>query len=170
MPLSIICFLVSLPIFLRYFDVFLKEGEADLVDELLMINPQYMIRSRRDFYASIIAILVLVASFTLGHSVGFAPSMIAIVVAAFLLMFSREWVDEVLKRVNWGTIFFLVGLFGLVAALGITGIIDEIGYGVGLLIGDNKYLAVVFMVWVPGDILLFGFLYLWRAISFIALR
>lgn len=150
MPLTIILFLISLPLFLRYFDVYLKKGEEELVDQLLMINPQVMIRSSRDFYASIIAILVLVASFTLGHSVGLAPSMIAIVVAAFLLMFSREWVDEILKKVNWGTVFFLVGLFGLVAALELTGIIDEIGDAVGYLIGENKFIAVVFMVWVPG--------------------
>ncbi len=115
-----------------------------------MINPQAMIRSRRDFYASIVAILLLIVSFTLGHSIGLAPSMIAIVVASFLLMFSREWVDDILKKVNWGTVFFLIGLFGLVASLELTGIIDEIGDGVQAFIGGNEFFAVVFMIWVPG--------------------
>ncbi len=150
MPLAIILFFVSLPLFLRYFDVYLQQGEEELVDQLLMINPQAMIRSRRDFYASIAAILLLIASFTLGHSIGLAPAMIAIVVASFLLMFSREWVDDILKKVNWGTVFFLVGLFGLVAALDITGIIREIGDGVQSVIGGNEFFAVVFMIWVPG--------------------
>ncbi len=151
MPLSIILFLISLPILLRYFDAVLSVPSAEeVVDEILLLDPHHMIRSKRDFYASIIAILVLVVSFTIGHSIGFAPSMVAIIVASFLLLISREWVDDILKKVNWGTIFFLIGLFGLVAALGITGIIDEIGIAIGALIGDDKLVAIVFMIWVPG--------------------
>lgn len=150
MPLSVIIFLVSLPILLRYFDVYLPQGEADLVDELLLVNSRYMIRSQRDFYASIIAIIALVIAFTVGHSVGFQPAMVAVIVAAILLMFSREWVDDVLKKVNWGTVFFLVGIFGLVVGLSLTGVIDEIGVAVGALIGNNKFAAVVFMTWIPG--------------------
>ncbi|MFW9910133.1 MAG: SLC13 family permease [Candidatus Thorarchaeota archaeon] len=150
MPLSVILFLVSIPILLRYFDVFLVQSDQLLIDEIMFVNPQYMIRSQRDFYGSIVAILVLIISFTVGHSVGFQPSMIAILVAAALLLSSREFVDDILKKVNWGTIFFLVGLFGLVAALEITGVIDEIGVAVGALIGGDKTLAIVFMIWVPG--------------------
>jgi Na+/H+ antiporter NhaD/arsenite permease-like protein len=150
MPLSAILFVISIPILLRYFDVFLVEGEADLVEEILLVDPRYMIRSQRDFIASIIAIGVLVVSFTVGHNYGFQPAMIAILVAAFLLLLTREYVDDVLKYVNWGTVFFLVGLFGLVAALDMVGIIDAIAIAVGSFIGDNEVLAVVFMVWVPG--------------------
>jgi Na+/H+ antiporter NhaD/arsenite permease-like protein len=76
--------------------------------------------------------------------------MIAITVAAILLLTSREWVDDILKRVNWSTIFFLIGLFGLVAALEITGFIHELGDAVGALLGDNIALGIVFMTWVPG--------------------
>jgi Na+/H+ antiporter NhaD/arsenite permease-like protein len=75
--------------------------------------------------------------------------MIAITVAAAFLIVSREWVDEILRRVNWGTIFFLIGLFGLVAALELTGIIDALAVGIGALIGDNYVLGTVFMIWVP---------------------
>lgn len=150
MPLSLIIFLISIPILLKYFDVFLVEGQEDLVAEILLVNSRYMIRSRKDFYASIIAIFVLVISFTVGHSIGFQPSMIAILVASILLIGSREWVDDVLRRVNWGTVFFLIGLFGLVAALEITGIIDAIAMAVGALIGDNEALGIIFMIWVPG--------------------
>ncbi|MFW9849793.1 MAG: SLC13 family permease [Candidatus Thorarchaeota archaeon] len=149
-PLALIIFVVTIPIFLKYFDIFLVEGQEDLVTELLLVDPKYMIRSRKDFYLSIIAIFVLVIAFTVGHSYGFQPSMIAILVASVLLIGSREWVDDVLKRVNWGTVFFLIGLFGLVAALEITGIIDAIAVAVGSLIGDNEALGIIFMVWVPG--------------------
>jgi Na+/H+ antiporter NhaD/arsenite permease-like protein len=151
LPLSIILFFVSVPIFLRVFEDQLQPTEEDLVSQMMLINPQYMIRSRSDFYLSILAMIILVLGFTLGPSLvpPLQPALIAITVASALLILAREWVDEILKRVNWGTIFFLIGLFGLVAALEITGVIDVLGVGIGNLIGGNVLLGIVFMTWVP---------------------
>jgi Na+/H+ antiporter NhaD/arsenite permease-like protein len=42
-----------------------------------------------------------------------------------------------------------VGLFGLVGALSITGIIDLIGAGIGAIIGNDPTFATVFLVWIP---------------------
>jgi Na+/H+ antiporter NhaD/arsenite permease-like protein len=149
MPLSIILFVVAIPILLRHFNDMLTPGDKDLVDEVLLIDATYMIRSRKDFYLSIAGMGVLVVGFTIGRNVGFQPSMIAIMVAAVLLILTREWVDDILKKVNWSTVFFLVGLFGLVGALQITGVIDALGDAVGSLIGGNEFFGIVFMCWVP---------------------
>ena len=110
-----------------------------------------MIRSRSDFYLSLIAMIILVFGFTLGPSLDppLQPALIAITVASALLILAREWVDDILKRVNWGTIFFLVGLFGLVGALHVTGVIDALGVAIGNLIGGDVILGIVFMTWVP---------------------
>ena len=152
LPLSIILFVVSVPLFLRVFEDKLIPSEEDLVSQMMLINPQYMIRSRSDFFLSIVAMIILVLGFTLGpglEPIPIQPALIAITVASALLILAREWVDEILKRVNWGTIFFLVGLFGLVAALEITGVIDALGVGIGNLIGGNVLLGIIFMTWVP---------------------
>lgn len=149
MPLSLILFLTSLPLLLRFFDDQLKPSEDYLVSQMMLINPQYMIRSRADFYLSIIAMFILILGFTLGPSYEIEPAMIAITVAAAFLIVSREWVDEILKRVNWGTIFFLIGLFGLVAALNHVGIIIALGDAIGAFIGGNEIVGIVFMTWVP---------------------
>ncbi|MFW9803338.1 MAG: SLC13 family permease [Candidatus Thorarchaeota archaeon] len=149
MPLSVILFLVSVPLLLRFFNEQLKPSEEYLVSQMMLINPQYMIRSRSDFYLSIVAMIILVLGFTLGPATGLQPAVIAITVAAGLLILAREWVDEILKRVNWGTIFFLIGLFGLIAALQLIGIIAAIGEAIDALIQGNVLLGIVFMVWVP---------------------
>ncbi|MFW9869730.1 MAG: SLC13 family permease [Candidatus Thorarchaeota archaeon] len=152
LPLSIILFIVSIPFLLRVFKDQLQPSEEDLVSQMLLINPQYMIRSRTDFYLSIVAMLILVLGFTIGPGLTplpLQPALIAITVASGLLILAREWVDEILKRVNWGTIFFLIGLFGLVAALDVTGVIDAIGVGIDSLIGGNLILGIFFMTWVP---------------------
>ncbi|MFW9845386.1 MAG: SLC13 family permease [Candidatus Thorarchaeota archaeon] len=149
MPLSVILFIVSVPLLLRFFDDQLKPSEEYLVSQMMLINPQYMIRSRSDFYLSILAMFILVLGFTLGPVYGLQPAVIAITVAAALLILAREWVDEILKRVNWGTIFFLIGLFGLIAALQLTGVIIALGDAIGALIHGNIPVGIVFMTWVP---------------------
>jgi Na+/H+ antiporter NhaD/arsenite permease-like protein len=152
LPLSIILFAISVPFFLRVFEDQLQPSEEDLVSQMMLINPQYMIRSKIDFYLSIVAMIILVLGFTIGpglEPIPLQPALIAITVASAFLIIARERVDEILKRVNWGTIFFLVGLLGLVAALEITGVVHALGVGIGSLIGDNVTLGIFFMIWVP---------------------
>jgi Na+/H+ antiporter NhaD/arsenite permease-like protein len=156
MPLAIILFVVSIPLLLRLFDDQLCPGEESMISEMMQIDSRHMIRSRRDFFLSIVAIVILILGFTIGPAFHLDTSLLAIVLASALLISSREWVDDILKRVNWSTIFFLLGLFGLVAALSVTGVIEAIGAGVGALIGDNESLATVFMIWVPA--ILSGFI------------
>jgi Na+/H+ antiporter NhaD/arsenite permease-like protein len=149
MPLAVILFVVALPLLLRWFDEQLVPGKEEMISQMMQIDSRYMIRSRRDFYMSIGAMIILILGFTIGPVFHLDTAMLAIILAAVLLIASREWVDDILPRVNWSTIFFLVGLFGLVAALTVTGIIADIGVGVSALIGDNEILATVFMIWVP---------------------
>ncbi|MHA2163281.1 MAG: SLC13 family permease [Candidatus Thorarchaeota archaeon] len=149
MPLAVILFVVALPLLLRWFNEQLVPGQKEMISQMMQIDSRYMIRSRRDFYMSIGAMIILILGFTIGPVFSLDTAMLAIILAAVLLIASREWVDDILPRVNWSTIFFLVGLFGLVAALTVTGIIIDIGVGVSALIGDNEILATVFMIWVP---------------------
>ncbi len=149
LPLSIILFLVTLPIYLKYYEKSFGTTDAYRVEAVFDIDPVHMVKSRRDFYASLVAIVILVIGFVLSPSLGIAPPLIALCVAAFMLILSHDRSAEFLGEVGWDTIFFLVGLFGLVGALVITGLIDELAAAIGVIIGDDAVLATVFMVWVP---------------------
>ncbi|MBD3405144.1 MAG: hypothetical protein GF411_03295 [Candidatus Lokiarchaeota archaeon] len=149
MPISMILFIVTWLVLTYYFKDKFTPTDADNIQLLFRIDPSIMIKSRRDFYASVIAFAGLIIGFTLSASLGISPSMIAIIVAASLLILAHERAAEFLTEVGWDTIFFLVGLFGLVGALDLTGIIEAIGDGLLGLIGDNAVIALVFMVWIP---------------------
>ncbi|MFW9770011.1 MAG: SLC13 family permease [Candidatus Thorarchaeota archaeon] len=149
MPLSFLLLIVTwILLGRRYNDEF---GVADdyHVEVLLDIDPTAMIKSRRDFYASAIAFSFLVVGFALGPTLHIPPVMIALLVASALLILAHDRAVEFLAEVGWDTVFFLVGLFGLVGALNITGFISELGDGLEVLIGSNSILAIVFMVWIP---------------------
>ncbi|MHA1480604.1 MAG: SLC13 family permease [Candidatus Thorarchaeota archaeon] len=149
MPLSIILFLVTLPILLRYYSKTFGVTDPHRVEAVFNIDPVHMIKSRRDFYVSVVAILILVVGFSLAPSIGLAPPMIALAIAAFMLILSHERANEFLNEVGWDTVFFLVGLFGLVIGLELTGLIDELGIAIEELVGTNAVLATIFMVWIP---------------------
>lgn len=149
MPLSIILFLVSLPIFLRWYGKTFGTTEEHRVDAVFSIDPATMIKDRWDFNISAAAIVLLFIGFAIGPAFGVVPPMIALIIAGFLLLLSHERANEFLNKVGWPTVFFLVGLFGLVGALSITGIIDAIGDAIGYVIGDDPAFATVFLVWIP---------------------
>jgi Na+/H+ antiporter NhaD/arsenite permease-like protein len=149
MPLSIILFLISLPILLRWYGSTFGTTEEHRVDAVFSIDPITMIKDRWDFNISVVAIICLVVGFAIGPAFYVTPPMIALVIAGFLLLLAHERANEFLNKVGWPTVFFLVGLFGLVGALSITGIIDAIGDGIGAVVGNDAYFATAFLVWIP---------------------
>jgi Na+/H+ antiporter NhaD/arsenite permease-like protein len=149
MPLSMLLFIISLPILLRWYSKLFGETDPHRVETIFSIDPVHMIKSRRDFYAAVIAIIILIIGFMLGPTYGFAPPMIALIVAAFFLILSHDRANEFLMEVGWDTVFFLVGLFGLVVGLGIVGLIDDLAVWIGQVIGDSAIIATAFMVWIP---------------------
>ncbi|MGD9381141.1 MAG: SLC13 family permease [Candidatus Thorarchaeota archaeon] len=149
MPLSIILFLVSLLIMLRWYGSTFGTTDEYRIDTVLSIDPASMIKDKWDFNVSVIAIIFLVIGFALGPTFGVVPPMIALLVAAFMLLVAHEKANDFFNRVGWPTVFFLVGLFGLVVALELTGLIDAFGLLVGEIVGDSAAFATVFLVWIP---------------------
>ncbi len=149
MPLSIILFLVSLPILLRWYGKSFGTTDEDRVDAVFSIDPTTMIKNRWDFNISAVAIIFLVVGFALGPSFGIVPPMTALLIASFMLLLAHEKANEFLDRVGWPTVFFLVGLFGLVVALELTGLIEALGSAVGDIVGNNAAFATVFLIWIP---------------------
>ncbi|TFF92570.1 hypothetical protein EU545_00495 [Candidatus Thorarchaeota archaeon] len=149
MPLSIVLFLVSLPVLLRWYSSTFGETEVHRADAVFSIDPSTMIKNRWDFNISAAAIVFLVIGFALGPAFGLVPPMVALILAGLLLLLSCERANEFLNRVGWPTVFFLVGLFGLVGALDITGLIDALASAISPIIGDDAIFATVFLVWIP---------------------
>ena len=149
MPLSIILFLVSIPILLRWYGSTFGITEAVRVDRVFSIDPTTMIKDRWDFNISAAALILLVIGFALGPSFGMVPPMVALVVAGFLLLLAHERANEFLNKVGWPTVFFLVGLFGLVGALEITGLIEGLKLAIEPIVGNDANFATVFLIWIP---------------------
>ncbi|MGY5870776.1 MAG: SLC13 family permease [Candidatus Thorarchaeota archaeon] len=152
MPLALILFAITIPLLLRQFgDKLVSDDGADW-NVLYMIKPSVMIKSRHDFYLSLIAMTTLVLGFTIG-ALRVEASLIAMLVASGMLVFSHERAKDLIRHLSWDTIFFLVGLFGIIAALESANVISEFVNGMLALIGQNIFLAIGLMIWIPGLVL-----------------
>jgi Na+/H+ antiporter NhaD/arsenite permease-like protein len=152
MPLALLMFLVSMFLLLRFYGESLELEDKSEGNVLYMIRPNIMIRSRHDFYISALAMAILIFGFTIG-ALRVEASLIAMMVASGMLVLSHERAKDLLRKLSWDTVFFLVGLFGLVAALERAGVVVDLVNSVTSLIGGNVYAAIGFMIWIPGLVL-----------------
>jgi Na+/H+ antiporter NhaD/arsenite permease-like protein len=151
-PLSLILFFITIPLLLRHYGDKMVAKESTDWNVLYLIKPSVMIKSKHDFYLSIIAMCILVLGFTIG-ALRVEASLIAMMVASGMLVFSHERAKDLIHHLSWDTIFFLVGLFGLVAALERANVISEFVNGVSGLIGNNVFFGISFLIWIPGLVL-----------------
>lgn len=147
MPLSVILLVVTIVFLLRYYKDVLVPGKADETSELFQIDPRVMIKSRFDFYLSIVTMGVLMAGLVLVPN---ESAIVAVLVASALLVISFDRAKDLLQQLSWDTVFFVVGLLGLVASLSVTNVVSDLVGGMIALVGGNMYIAAFVFIWVPG--------------------
>ncbi len=145
---GVIC-LVGLAVVLVYFYFCfrnkLKQGyTAD--PALWDINPADAIPNRRAFVHSVTVfgvVLLLIATHTV---TGLTMPTIGCIAAVFALLGVR-YPRSVLKRVDWQTIGFILGLFLTVSGLEQTGVLEGLAQGLAALGGDSPERMVVLLIW-----------------------
>jgi Na+/H+ antiporter NhaD/arsenite permease-like protein len=90
------------------------------MDEKMMISNPVLMKK------SLIVIGLVVTGFLLNGILETEPSVIALAGAFFLVLWTKEDLEDVLKKVEWDTILFFVGLFIMVGVLQFTGVIDKL--------------------------------------------
>lgn len=134
-----------------FYFVFRKEltqGNGETVDLTALPHPREAIVNGRDFIISSIifgcAIVLLVTHAQTGLSVAFIGALIAVVT---LIASGKEALD-ILKKVDYKTLLFFVGLFIVVGGLEETGILEKIAGLIGVISGGNLMLMVAIIIWV----------------------
>ncbi|OHD19181.1 MAG: hypothetical protein A2Z98_00565 [Spirochaetes bacterium GWB1_27_13] len=100
--------------------------------------------------SAIIVALVLVGFLT--HSITkLEPSSVALFGASVLMVLAGgKEVDHFFAEVEWGTLFFFVGLFTLVGGIVELGLIKKLGQFIIHLTGGNIKVTSILMIWASG--------------------
>ena len=120
------------------------------------MNAPGMITDRVLLWQSVVVIGATLAAFIFGASLRLEPATIALAGAAVLMLFDH-WRQERPKQaanvhstfadVEWSTIFFLVGLFVLVHAVEVSGLLGLLARRLVALTGDNVAAAGALILW-----------------------
>lgn len=110
----------------------------------------YKIENKKSFTASCIifaaAVLMLLTHAQTGLTVATIGLFIAIVT---LIAAGKSWL-ELLKKVDYQTLLFFIGLFIVVGGLEQTGVLVLIAEFIGKISGGNMYLMLAIIIWISG--------------------
>ena len=143
---------VSLILVLIYYIlVFRKEfiqGKGEKVDVSTVPAPSSAIKNKKDFVVSCVifacAIILLVSHAQTGLTVAFIGTFIAMLT----LIVARKDALGILKKVDYKTLLFFVGLFVVVCGLEQTGCLEMLAGIIGNISHGNVKMMVAIILWI----------------------
>ena len=143
---------ISLLIVILYFYiVFRKQLVAGVSpEELDTTKCANKIEDKKGFIISCIIFGVAIVLLVTHAQTGLTVATIGLFISVVTLIFAGKSAWELLKKVDYKTILFFVGLFIVVGGLEQTGILEIIAEFIGKISGGNMYLMLAIIIWVSG--------------------
>ncbi|MBI9108929.1 MAG: ArsB/NhaD family transporter [Spirochaetales bacterium] len=141
----IVCFIIYL-LFRKKLKVSIERRARIMeFDEKLSIkDPALLVKC-------LIVLALVIIGFLIHDKIGLKPATIALFGAALLMLLSGgEEVDKFFHEVEWGTIFFFIGLFILVGGLVELGVIEFLSISLLNLTKGDIALSSQLIIWLSG--------------------
>jgi Na+/H+ antiporter NhaD/arsenite permease-like protein len=145
-PLAVINLLVLL-VAARWLFRSHLELDPEMRDVLLSLDEREMIGDPSLLRKSLVVLGLTLAGFLVHGQLGLEPATIALTGAVALMIVAREDPHEVLREVEWSTLFFFIGLFMLVAGVIEIGLIDAIASALLTVTGGALEAGTFVILW-----------------------
>ena len=113
-------------------------------------SPTSVIKNKFKFTVSCGIFAIAVALLVTHANTGFSVAFIGAVIAAITLIFAWKDAWRLIKKVDFKTLLFFVGLFIVVGGLEQTGVLTTFAEFIAKLCGGNTMLMVAIIIWVSG--------------------
>lgn len=144
--LIVICALVLTVIY--FFLVFHKQLRSDgTVDTSAFPDPKTAVRDKKSFTISCIIFALAVVLLVTHAQTGLTVATIGLGIAILTLVTSGKEAVELLKKVDYKTLLFFVGLFVVVGGLEQTGVLEVIAGLIARVSGGNIKLMIAIIIW-----------------------
>ena len=145
-PLSVLLLAVYL-VAARWLFRDLLTVDPQMAAGLLELNERDMISDPRLLRRSLAVLGLTIGGFLLHGPLGLEPATIALAGAIVLMVVARESPEEVLRDVEWPTLFFFIGLFMLVAGVIEIGVIDAVADFIVSVTGGALATTSILVLW-----------------------
>lgn len=124
----------------------LKKNGANKKDHASYPDPKEAITDKRGFTASCIIFLCAVALLVSHAQTGLTVSTIGVAIAIVTLIVAGKDALELLKKVDYKTLLFFVGLFVVVSGLEETGVLEILAGFIGSVSGGNIAVMIAIII------------------------
>ena len=141
---------VSLVIIIIYFYLTMRNRLQDPSDKVdsSTIEVDVKINDMREFLRSTIIFFIAIALLITHAMTGLTVAFIGAFIAAITLSTSGRKAFKLLRRVDYETLLFFIGLFVVVGGLESTGVLVVIAEFIAKISGGNPYLMIAIILWV----------------------
>ena len=133
-----------------FYFIFRKEltENAGKIDPSTLPDPEEAIVSKKGFTISCVIFLCAVVLLVTHSQTGLTVSCIGVFIAAVTLITSGKDALDLLKKVDYKTLLFFVGLFVVVGGLEQTGILTILAGFIGQVSGGHLKVMLAIIIWV----------------------
>lgn len=119
-----------------------------LVDPASCPDPNSAITDKKEFISSVVIFLIAVVLLVSHANTGLTVAFIGTFIAIITLIVEHKYAAELLKKVDYKTLLFFVGLFVVVGGLEQTGVLTVIAEFISKVSGSNTKLMVAIIIWI----------------------
>lgn len=125
----------------------LTKNAGEIQDPSSYPKPAEAITDKKGFVVSTIIFLCAVILLVTHAQTGLTVSCIGVFIALVTLITSGRHAPELLKKVDYKTLLFFVGLFIVVGGLEQTGVLELLAGFIGKISGGNAMMMVAIIIW-----------------------
>lgn len=148
---GLIAGIALIAIIIFFFFAFKKELTAnkdEKIDPSTFPNPGDAIENKKDFIVSTIIFVIAIVLLVTHAQTGLTVAFIGVVIALITLITSFKHIGVILKKVDYKTLLFFVGLFVVVGGLEQTGVLEMIASFIEKVCGGNVFAMVLIIMWI----------------------
>lgn len=125
----------------------LKKSAADVIDHSSLPSPESTITDKKGFMVSSVIFAAAIVLLVTHAQTGLTVSTIGMIVAVATLATSWRYAAVLLKKVDYKTLLFFIGLFVVIGGLEQTGILEIMAAFIGRISGGNVMVMIVIIIW-----------------------
>lgn len=146
--IALICTIIIIFYFYFVFKKQLVANNGVELDTSTVPSPSSAITNKIDFIISCIIFAIAIILLVTHAQTGLSVAFIGVIIAVLTLITSHKHSWELMKKVDYHTLLFFIGLFVVVGGLEQTHILEMIANFIGTISGGNIIIMIAIIIWV----------------------
>ena len=148
---GVMAFISMAFILVYYYFAYRKELAGDKnqkIDTSNMPDPKTAITDKKGFVVSTIIFFIAIVLLVTHAMTGLTVAFIGLFISILTIVTSLKYAGEIMRKVDYKTLLFFIGLFMVVGGLEQTGILEIVAGGIEKISDGNLMVMIAIIIWV----------------------